>query len=86
MPDALSSTAPLSSQSQYDAFATGYSSSGTVPGGRRLLFWETINGSNHFRQGTLSSFTLSRAVPEPASLALMGIALAGVGFKRRKAI
>jgi len=42
------------------------------------------NAPTSFFGGALLTITDTRTVPEPATLALLGIGLAGVGFSRRK--
>jgi len=45
---------------------------------------DNVNSTTGFELGLLSSLDVAAAVPEPATLALLGIALAGIGFARRR--
>lgn len=59
-------------QAEFDAFPTGFSSGGAVPGGRRV----TARVDGAFLQGTLLSVEVSTApVPAPASLPLLAVGL-----------
>jgi len=59
-----------------------------APGASANGFFETFGGSGGLRQGqfSLTSITESSAVPEPATLSLVGLCVAAVGFARRRKV
>lgn len=67
------------------AYASGLFASATFwLGANDVLTFQEITLPDGYRDGTIA-ISAGGTVPEPASLALMGLGLAGLGFSRRKA-
>lgn len=60
---------------------TNYGSAVADSGLLRLFYWDTFTGDN---SGSVAANVNVRSVPEPATLGLLGLALAGVGTLRRR--
>lgn len=75
IPDALSSDVLFEAAPDLNAFDQYGQSQGSISG--------LYNGVQFFMNLRLNSLSSSAQIPEPATLALMGLALAGFGWQRR---
>jgi len=81
---------PVSSGIELGQFYMVFGASGFFnddPTATSGAFWDTRNPDNTNRaRGVSSLWTLRTEVPEPGTLALMALGIAGIGFRRRNQV
>ena len=75
-PDTVNGLIRPTTQAEFDAFPNGYNNGHSIPGGRRMFYWDP-----GFQQDTLDSFTI---VPEPSTFLLAALGFLGLGMVRRR--